>query len=383
MINICVVTTTRAEYGLLSSVIKRILADEDCKLQLIVTGTHLSEDYGSTYREIEEEGIPIERKIPIVEGSTEEQILQTMANAITRVGLEISQLKPEIVILLGDRYEIHAIASACVSLRIPIAHISGGEISEGAFDEYYRHSITKLSFLHFTSTEEYRQRVIRMGEHPSRVFNVGDLGVENINNLKLFNKAELEKELGIPLSEKILQVTFHPVTLETDSARQFEELLLALEERQQYQVIITRPNVDTGAAELNDLIDYYVDRNKTRFFAFHSLGYRRFLSLLSYCSAIVGNSSSGIVEAPSLKIGSINIGNRQQGRACSESVLHVAAEKQAILDAIDYSDTQQYQEMVKSSVSPYESKGTSKKIIEIIKQSFETFSGIQKSFFEE
>lgn len=383
MINICVITTTRAEYGLLSSVIKRIHTDEDCKLQLVVTGTHLSEDYGSTYTEIEEEGIPIERKIPIVEGTTEEQILQTMANAITRVGLVISQLKPTIVILLGDRYEIHAIASACVSLRIPIAHISGGETSEGAFDEYYRHSITKLSFLHFTSTEEYRQRVIRMGEHPSRVFNVGDLGVENINNLKLLNKAELEKELGIPIWEKILQVTFHPVTLETDSARQFEELLLALEERPQYQVIITRPNVDTGAAELNDLIDYYVDRNKTRFFAFHSLGYRRFLSLLSHCSAIVGNSSSGIVEAPSLKIASINIGNRQQGRACSESVLHAAAEKQAILDAIDYSETQQYQKVVKSSVSPYESKGTSKKIIEIIKQSVENFSGIQKSFFEE
>ncbi|MFA5528472.1 MAG: UDP-N-acetylglucosamine 2-epimerase [Peptostreptococcales bacterium] len=382
MIKVCVITATRAEFGLLSNLIKKLYSDKDCVLQLIVTGSHLSEEFGLTYKEIELEGIPINLKIPILAGSSESRLLQTMSNAIIKIGEAIHQLQPDVVVLLGDRYEIHAIASACVILKVPIAHISGGEISEGAFDEYFRHSITKLSYLHFTSTEEYRDRVIQMGEHPDRVYNVGDLGIENINTLKFMNKNEIEKDLGIKLWGKVLQVTFHPVTLEQNSVRDMEELFLALEERPQYQVIITRPNADTGFNEFNDVIDTYVKRNNLRFFVFESLGYRRFLSLLKHCVAIIGNSSSGIVEAPAIGIGSINIGSRQQGRISAASVLHIPPSKQSILKAIDYIETAEYQNVLLKIVSPYQSNGTSSKIVDTLKHVVPKFLNRHKSFYQ-
>lgn len=381
MKKICIVTATRAEYGLLSSVIRKIEEDPECELQLIVTGTHLEPEYGNTYKEIEEDGIPINAKIQIIAGTDESQILITMANAIKRIGETIRILQPEVVILLGDRYEIHAVASACVSLKIPIAHISGGEISEGAYDEFYRHSITKLAFFHFASTEENRIRIIQMGEAPSRVFNVGDLGVENIKKVSRLSRHELEVDLGVTLGENIIQVTFHPVTLEGSSTDQFQQLLLALEKRPQLQVIFTRPNADTNSNKLNEMIDAYVNEHPSSASAFASLGYRRFLSLLSYCRVIIGNSSSGIVEAPTLRIGSINIGDRQKGRSCASTVLHCKPEMHAILDAIDTVLTPQYQLDLQTVISPYDSDETATKIVEILKREIPKMTSLKKTFY--
>lgn len=379
---ICVITATRAEYGLLSSVIKLIHDDPECELQLIATGTHLEETFGLTYKEIEADGINITQKIAIYQGNEDVQILQTMATALSQIGKALIELNPHIVILLGDRYELLPIASACIVLKMPIAHISGGEISEGAFDEYIRHAVSKLSYIHFTSTEAYRCRVIQLGELPNRVFNVGDLGIENIKKLKRLTKEHLEKELGIFIGEKMLQVTFHPVTLEDDSVHQFEQLLAALEERSEFQVVFTRPNADSGSIALNRMIDEFIKKNAKRSYAFASLGYTRFLSLASYCIAIVGNSSSGVVEVPSLKVGTINIGNRQKGRICAESVIHCKPEKDEIITALDKVCSFDYKDQLQQIKNPYESHNTSKEIIKQIKLCLDNYSGMHKKFYD-
>lgn len=379
---ICVITATRAEYGLLSSVIKRIQEDPECKLQLIATGAHLEEEFGMTYKEIELDGIKIARKIVIYQGNEDGQVLQTMSMAVSQIGKALMELHPQIVVLLGDRYELLPIASACVVLGIPIAHISGGEVSEGANDEYIRHAVSKLSYIHFTSTEAYRRRVIQLGEAPERVYNVGDLGIENIQNLKRLTKEQLENELGIAIGDKMLQLTFHATTLEDDSAHQFEQLLAALDERPEFQVVFTRPNADSGSSALNRMIDEFVERNTRRSYVFASLGYTRFLSLVSYCAAIAGNSSSGIVEAPSLKVGTINIGNRQKGRICAESVIHCKPEKGEIIAALDLACSFDFKEKLQRIKNPYESNGTSAEIVKQIKLCLEDYSGMYKKFYD-
>lgn len=379
---ICVITATRAEYGLLSSVIKRIQEDPECELQLIATGTHLEEKFGMTYREIEMDGIEIARKIVIYQGNEDVQVLQTMSMAVSQIGKALIELNPQIVVLLGDRYELLPIASACVVLRTPIAHISGGEISEGAYDEYIRHAVSKLSYIHFTSTEAFRRRVIQLGEAPQRVYNVGDLGIENIQNLKMLTKEQLENELGIHIGDKMLQVTFHPTTLDDDSVQQFEHLLAALDERPEFQVVFTRPNADSGSSALNRMIDELVEKNAKRYYAFASLGYTRFLSLVSYCVAIAGNSSSGVVEVPSLRVGTINIGNRQKGRICAESVIHCRPEKGEIIAALDKVCSADYKEKLQHIKSPYDSNGTSAKIVNQIKLCLDNYSGMYKKFHD-
>lgn len=377
---ICVITATRAEYGLLSSVIKRIQEDHECDLQLIATGTHLEEEFGMTYKEIERDGIDIARKIAIYQGNGDAQVLQTMSVALSQIGRALIELNPQIVVLLGDRYELLPIASACVVLRTPIAHISGGEITEGAYDEYIRHAVSKLSYLHFTSTEAYRRRVIQLGEAQERVYNVGDLGIENIQNLKRLSKDQLEKELGISIGSNMLQVTFHPTTLEDDSVQQFQQLLAALDDRSGFQVVFTRPNADSGSSALNRMIDEFVERNAKRSYAFASLGYTRFLSLVSYCVAVVGNSSSGVVEVPSLKVGSINIGNRQKGRICAESVIHCRPEKGQIVAALNEVCSVDYKERLQQINNPYESNGTSAEIVKQIKLCLDSYLGMHKIF---
>lgn len=379
--SICVVTATRAEYGLLSSVVKRIQDDPECELQLIATGTHLEPEYGLTYKEIESDGVKIARKIAIYHGSDEAQVLMTMAAASSEIGKALIELNPDMVVLLGDRYELLPIASACVVLKIPIAHISGGEISEGAIDEYIRHAVSKLSYLHFTSTEAYRDRVIQLGESPERVFNVGDLGIENIQYLKRLTKEQLEDELGISIGDKMLQVTFHPTTLEDDSEQQFEQLLAALEERPNFQILFTRPNSDRGSTALNRMIDEFIGRNAHRSYAFASLGYTRFLSLVSYCVAMVGNSSSGVVEVPSLRVGTINIGNRQRGRICADSVIHCRPDKDEITDALDRVCSDEYRQQLLETVNPYESNGTSDQIVARMKECLAEYSGMHKTFY--
>lgn len=379
---ICVITASRAEYGLLSSVIKRIQEDLECELQLITTGTHLEKSFGLTYKEIEKDGIETSRKVAIYQGSEDVQVLQTMSTAVTQIGKVLIELNPQIVVLLGDRYELLSIASACVVLKIPIAHISGGEITEGAYDEYIRHAVSKLAYIHFTSTETYRRRVIQLGEEPERVFNVGDLGIENIQNRKRLTKEQLENELGIVIGNKMLQVTFHPTTLDDDSVQQFEQLLAALDEKPEFQVVFTRPNADSGSMVLNWMIGEFVEKNAKRSYVFASLGLIKFLSLVSHCVAMVGNSSSGIVEVPSLKVGTINIGNRQKGRICSESVIHCKPEKGEILVALDKVCSDEYKEKLQHIKNPYESNGTSDEIVKQIKLCLDNYSGMYKKFYD-
>jgi GDP/UDP-N,N'-diacetylbacillosamine 2-epimerase (hydrolysing) len=287
---------------------------------------HLSPEFGLTYKEIEKE-FKINKKIEMLLSSdTSVGISKSMGLAQISFAESYDELKPDIVIVLGDRYEIFSATSAAMIARIPIAHIHGGEKTEGAFDESISHSITKMSHLHFTATEEYKNRVIQLGEHPSRVFNVGGMGIENIKRLKLLSKDEFEKSIEFKLNIKNILVTFHPVTLENSTAKeQFQELLDAIDELEDTNIIFTKANSDTDGRVINQMIDEYVTKNSHKSIVFTSLGQLRYLSALQYVDAVVGNSSSGLAEAPSFKIGTINIGDRQKGRIKASSVIDCEA----------------------------------------------------------
>jgi GDP/UDP-N,N'-diacetylbacillosamine 2-epimerase (hydrolysing) len=303
---ICVVTGTRAEYGLLYWLMKEIESNKDLELQLIITGMHLSPEFGLTYKEIEKE-FKIDKKIEMLLSSdTPVGISKSMGLAQISFAEAYDELKPDIVVVLGDRYEIFSAVSAALVSRIPIAHIHGGEITEGAIDEAFRHSITKMSHIHFTATEEYRKRVIQLGENPDRVYNVGAMGIENIRRIKLLSKEEFEKSINFKLNEKNILVTFHPVTLENNTAEnQFSELLEAIDKLKNTNIIFTKANSDTDGRIINKMIDEYVLKNRHKAIAFTSLGQLRYLSAMQYVDAVVGNSSSGIVEDPSFKIGTV------------------------------------------------------------------------------
>jgi GDP/UDP-N,N'-diacetylbacillosamine 2-epimerase (hydrolysing) len=368
MKKICVVTGTRAEYGLLYWLMKEIEADKKFQLQLIVTGMHLSPEFGLTYKEIEKE-FKINKKIEMLLSSdTSIGISKSMGLAQISFAEAYEELKPDIVVVLGDRYEIFSATSAAMIGRIPVAHLHGGETTEGAFDESIRHSITKMSHLHFTATEEYKNRVIQLGEHPSRVFNVGGMGIENIKRLKLLTRDEFEKSIEFKLNKKNILVTFHPVTLENSTAKeQFQELLDAIDELEETNIIFTKANSDTDGRVINQMIDEYVIKNSSKSISFISLGQLRYLSALQYVDAIVGNSSSGLAEAPSFGIATINIGDRQKGRIKADSVIDCKPEKNAILDAFKKSNTQEFKNELKTVKNPYGDGCASQKIIEVLK----------------
>ncbi|MDK9694707.1 MAG: UDP-N-acetylglucosamine 2-epimerase [Sulfurimonas sp.] len=338
---ICIVTGTRAEYGLLYWLMREIEADDALELQIIVTGMHLSPEFGLTYREIEKE-FKIDKKIEMLLSSdTSVGISKSMGLAQISFAEAYEDLKPDIVVVLGDRYEIFSATSAAMIARIPIAHIHGGETTEGAFDESIRHSITKMSHLHFSATDEYRNRVIQLGEHPNRVFNVGGMGIENIKRLKLLGKEEFEKSIDFKLNDKNILVTFHPVTLENSTAKeQFATLLDAIDELKNTNIIFTKANSDTDGRVINQMIDEYVTKNSHKAIGFISLGQLRYLSALQFVDAMVGNSSSGLAEAPSFQIGTIDIGERQKGRIKAKSVIECEPNKQSIKKAFEklYSD---------------------------------------------
>ena len=306
---ICVVTGTRAEYGLLYWLMKEIEYDKNLELQLIVTGMHLSPEFGLTYKEVEKD-FKINKKIEMLLSSdTNIGISKSMGLAQISFSEAYEELKPDIVVVLGDRYEIFSATSTAMIARLPIAHLHGGETTEGAFDEAIRHSITKMSHLHFTATNEYKNRVIQLGENPNRVYNVGGMGIENIKRLKLLSKEEFEKSIDFKLNKKNILVTFHPVTLEKSTAKQqFQELLNAIDKLEDTNIIFTKANSDTDGRVINSMIDEYVNKNSLKSVCFTSLGQLRYLSALQYIDAMVGNSSSGLGEAPSFKIGTINIG---------------------------------------------------------------------------
>ena len=380
MRKICVVTGTRAEYGLLYWLLKEIKADSELKLQLIVTGMHLSPEFGLTYKEIEKE-FKIDKKIEILSSShTSLDICAEMAIVYEKFAPALAELKPDILVLLGDRYEIFGLAGVASIMQIPIAHIHGGETTQGAFDEAFRHSITKMSHIHFAATNEYANRIIQLGEEPSRVFNVGGPGIENIKKLNLLNKDEFEKSIKFKLAKKNILITFHPVTLENSSAReQFNELLNALDELNDTNFIFTKANSDTDGDVINKMIDEYVSQNPQKAVAFASLGQLRYLSAIKFVDIVLGNSSSGLLEVPSFKKATINIGDRQKGRARASSVIDVRPVKEEILAAIKRVYSKEFEQTLKDTINPYDGSNPSKKMVKILKET--KLDGILKKKF--
>lgn len=370
MRKICVVTGTRAEYGLLSRLIRMIDESDKTQLQLIVTNMHLSPKYGNTYQEIEKDGFIIDCKIPIIDENAEDNAvttLKSMAKALSGFADAYNQLKPDLVVLLGDRYEILAAAEASLIERIPIAHIHGGEVTEGAYDDAIRHSVTKMSQLHFPTTEDHKKRIIQLGEQPERVFNVGSLGVENIKKLPLMSKEEIEKEIDFKIDDNTILVTYHPVTLGNRTAKDdIADFIAALEARKDLRVIFTMPNSDTGGQFIVDAINRFVDRNIDRAKAFKSLGVLRYLSVMKQVEAVVGNSSSGLLEVPSFGIPTLNIGDRQKGRTAAESVYNCAPDKESVLEGLNRVLSKEFRELAYVVHNPYEKANTAEDIFNVI-----------------
>ena len=339
MRKICVVTGTRAEYGLLSRLMRMIQDSPKTQLQIIATNMHLSPKYGNTFQEIEKDGFVIDKRVPIIDESAPDCAHSTileMSRALAGFADAYRDLLPDLLVVLGDRYEILAAAEAALIMRIPVAHIHGGEVTEGAYDDAIRHSITKMSHLHFTSTEEYRRRVIQLGEQPDRVFYVGALGVENIKKLPLMDKKAIEKEIDFEIDGNTILVTYHPVTLGKRTAKDdIEDFIGALEERKDLRVIFTMPNSDTGGQVIVDAVNGFVERNAHRAKAYKSLGVVRYLSVMKQVAAVVGNSSSGLLEVPSFGVPTLNIGDRQNGRIAAKSVLNCDTDKASVLAGIE------------------------------------------------
>lgn len=380
---VCVVTGSRAEYGLLSPLLAALRADDAFQLQLLVTGSHLSPEFGLTYREIEADGYTIDEKVEVVLSSdTPVGICKSMGLGLISFSEAFSRLKPDLIVVLGDRYEIFSAVSAAHISRIPVAHLHGGEVTEGAFDDALRHSITKMSHLHFTSTEAYRKRVIQLGEAPERVFNVGAIGLDNLHRLSLLSREDLEHDLGIKFNKHNLLCTFHPVTLEHNSSlEQVRSLLKVLEQQPDTNVIFTKTNADTDGRIINQLIDEFVEKNPDRYRVYVSLGQMRYLSMMRFVDAVVGNSSSGIIEAPGFRIGTINIGNRQTGRIKSELVIDCEPTETGIASAFKTLYSSDFQKRRLQATNPYGEGQTTSQIISILKENFPGRT-TQKSFYD-
>jgi UDP-hydrolysing UDP-N-acetyl-D-glucosamine 2-epimerase len=376
---VCIATGTRAEYGLLKPLIDKINADKSLQLQLLVTGAHLSPEFGLTYLQIEADGYKCLEKVEMLLSSdTPTGIVKSMGLGMVGYADVFERLKPDLLFILGDRYEMLSVASAAVIFKIPIAHLHGGELTEGAYDDAIRHAITKMSSLHLTSTEEYRKRVIQMGEQPKNVYNVGAIGLDNIKSLPLLSKADLEQQLDIQFLKYTYLVTFHPETLaESPVELQFQELLNAVDKQEDSFFIFTKANADTNGRVINKMIDAYGSKNPEKAVAYISMGQLRYLSAMKYCTAVVGNSSSGIIEAPSFNKPAINIGDRQKGRIQGANTFNVVASSVIIENAFNEITTLLIKE---NSVNPYGSGNTSNKIMDIIKNiNFKDL--VHKSFY--
>lgn len=382
--NICVVTTTRADYGLLKPLIGRFLDDGTFCVKIVATGTHLSEKYGYTYKEIEKDGFQTAAEIAILPDEKDSlAVPKCMANAIVKFSEYFQADRPDFVLLLGDRYETFAIASAAYNARIPIIHLCGGDTTEGALDEAYRHSITKMSYLHFVSNEDSRRRVIQLGEDPERVFNVGSLGIENALHEPMMSIEELERDLHFQLYGNYAVVTFHPVTLEIDTAEaQCRELMHALEKRKDFHYIITKSNADENGGRINKLWDEYGEQ-RGNVYVTESLGMRRYLSAVSHARMVIGNSSSGLSEVPAFHVPTVNIGDRQKGRLRGKSVIDCKPEKEDILRAMDIAESSAFLEEIRGEASVYGDGHTSERIIRILKRYVkEEKIDIKKSFYD-
>ena len=384
MKKVCIITGTRAEYGLLKPVIDRIYKSEELELQLVVTGMHLSTEFGLTYKEIESDGYPITTKIEMLLSSdTPVGVTKSMGVALIGFADCFGANKPDIAVILGDRCEMLVAATAAMVAGIPIAHIHGGELTEGLIDEAIRHSITKMSHVHFTTTDEYRKRVIQLGEIPQTVYNVGALGIENAKTIPLLHKEELEREFGFRFVFPTIMVTYHPVTLEKmASEKQFKTLLDVIDKHEKISVIFTKANADTDGRIINRMIDDYVNSNKERCRGYTSLGQLRYLSTLQFCDAVVGNSSSGIIEVPSFKIPTVNIGDRQKGRIHAESVIDCGYSKDEIEGALLKALSSDFRKKIANIKNPYEGQHTSYEIVRIISEALHNGIDAKKKFYD-
>lgn len=383
MKKICVVTGTRAEYGLLYWTLKEIEEDPALSLQLCVTGMHLSPEFGLTYKQIEADGFQIDKKIEILLSSDSSVgVSKSIGLGVISFSEAFSELKPDMVLVLGDRFEVFAAATAAMVSNIPIAHCHGGEATEGVIDEPIRHSVTKMSHVHFTATEEYRRRVIQLGEQPESVHNVGALGIENINRLKLLDRQGFEESIGFKLGKRNVLVTFHPVTLEQATAElQFKEVLRALDELEDTHIIFTKPNADTDGRVIIQLIDEYVKAHPDKSVAFISLGQLRYLSALQHVDVVAGNSSSGLIEVPSFRKATIDIGDRQRGRIKADSVISCAPNYEAVKEAFSKAFSTGFTDSLKEIKNPYGEKNASKEIVRILKET-DTENLLKKKFFD-
>lgn len=380
MRTICVVTGTRADYGLLQWVMEGIRLDPTLKLQVVATGTHLSIDFGLTYREIEADGFSLDRKLDILtDDDTAVGVTKAIGRGVISFADAFAELSPDVVVLLGDRFETLAAATAALIAGLPIAHLHGGEITEGAFDDAIRHAVTKMSHLHFVAAEPYRKRVIQLGEAPERVFLTGGLGVDTIRRTHFLDREALEKAVDFKFGNRNLLVTFHPVTLEKNTAPlQMAELLQALDGIKETHFIITMPNADTGSRELIRMIeDFTASRPHAR--AYTSLGQLRYLSCIAQVDGVVGNSSSGLAEVPSFRKGTINIGDRQRGRLKADSVIDCAPDCASIKAAVRKLYSSDFQASLVDVLNPYGEGGASQKVIDVLKHY--DLSGIAKKSF--
>ena len=379
---VCIITGSRAEYGLLYWLMKAIEESKKLELQIIVTGMHLSDEFGNTYLQIEKDGFNIDKKVDIsITSDSEIAISKSMSIGIIGFARAYDELNPDLIIVLGDRFEIFSAVTAATISRIPIAHLHGGELTEGAIDEAFRHSITKMSHLHFVATEDYRNRVVQLGEDPQKVFNVGGLGIDNIFKLDLLSKRDFEKEVNFKLGNRNLLVTFHPVTLEKSTSKiHFQNLLNSLDLLTNTKIIFTKANSDIDGRIINKMIDQYVSKNENSI-AFKSMGQINYLSALQFIDAVVGNSSSGLLEAPSFKIGTINIGDRQKGRIEAESVISCDSNTLSINKALIRIYSEEFQNTIKNSTNPYGNGGSADQILRII-ENIDFYNIIKKSFYD-
>lgn len=370
MRRICVITGSRAEYGLLKPLMTIIGNDPQLELQVIATGMHLSPEFGLTWQEIAQDGFHILRRVEMMLSSdTPVGIAKATGLGVIGFADALADIRPDIVVVLGDRFEILAAVIAALFARIPVAHISGGETTEGAVDEAIRHSLTKMAHLHFVANEIYAQRVRQLGENPANVYCVGGLGVDALMGVDRLDKAAFEASIGFELGQRNLLVTFHPVTLETSTAAdQFQELLQALDSMPDIRLIFTKPNADTDGRIISSMIDSYVAANPGRSVAFQSLGHKRYISALQFVDGVIGNSSSGLAEVPSFKKGTINIGDRQKGRLRASSIIDCVPKADMIVNAINVLYSEQFRSVLETTNNPYGDGGASLRIANILRE---------------
>jgi GDP/UDP-N,N'-diacetylbacillosamine 2-epimerase (hydrolysing) len=380
---ICVFTGSRAEYGLLKPLLDEIKKDQLLDLKLIVSGAHLSREFGLTYENIEEDGFACDEKVEMILSSdTPVAICKSMGLGMIGISEALMRIKPDLFVILGDRFEIMVAAATALVCRVPVAHIQGGELTLGAIDNQFRHSITKMSLLHFVATDEYRDRVVQLGEDPSRVFNYGALNVDAIKKIELLSRKEIEKKLKLSLDPQSLLVTFHPVTLENNTAgEQFSQLIEAIHSFDRLKVVFTKTNADTEGRIINDLIDKYVEENPQKAVAFTSLGQLLYISSIFHIDAVAGNSSSGVIETGTFKLPTVNIGDREKGRILPDNVIDCDQSVESIRIALATALSKEFRDSLRDMVNPYEKENTAKNIVDRLRD-YPLPNSVKKEFHD-